>query len=51
LLLISKERRNLERQARRETCEEKENKHEDRGIIPRERYHFPFISKGEREKH
>jgi hypothetical protein len=48
--LISKEKRNLERNMRTKTCEEKEQKHEDRGSIPKERYPFPLMSKGEREK-
>jgi hypothetical protein len=43
-----KEKRNLERNMRRETCEEKEQKHEDRGSSPKERYPFPLMSKGER---
>jgi hypothetical protein len=48
LVIDIKEKRNLERNMRRETCEEKEQKHEDRGRIPKERYPFPLMSKGER---
>jgi hypothetical protein len=46
---------------RRETCEEKEQRHgnrerekemhEDRGRNPKERDPFPLMSKGESEKH
>jgi hypothetical protein len=32
----------------RETCEEKEKKHEDKGRIPKGRHHFPLMSKGGR---
>jgi hypothetical protein len=46
-----KAKRNLERNMRRETCEEKEQKHEDKGKNPKERNPFPLMSKGEREKH
>jgi hypothetical protein len=48
LFIDIKEKRNLERNKRRETCEEKEKKHEHKGRIPEERYPFPLMSKGER---
>jgi hypothetical protein len=33
---------------RRETCEDKEQNHEDRGSIPKRRYYFTLMSKEER---
>jgi hypothetical protein len=41
----------VERNMMKKACEEKEQKHEDRGINPKERYPFPLMSKEEREKH
>jgi hypothetical protein len=48
--LITKERRNVERNTRTKTCEEKEQTHADMGNSPKERYTFPLMSKGERER-
>jgi hypothetical protein len=49
LLLISKEKRNLEIKMRTETCEEKEHMHEDRGISPKEKTFSIDVKGGERE--